>query len=208
MTRQELIELGLKQLPQISNLSEIKGKNGEELATDEAAVWKRVLNYRISKTYQPKTLLETHPGLNISTQFFKYASRQTAFFNYKNFEKGIKYNIIDIDPFGQPWDTIEAYYDEITLSDILMVSNGEAQAVVRNLKKAQRFPTNNYGKKTPKWVVDEYLPSLEEKLGKKVQFFYCFPTTVRVILSNLDMPISLWEQCPNWMWWLNNYKDF
>ena len=60
------LRIGLVNLPNL-DFPQVDGRNGEELATDEAAVWKRVLNYRIVKFLRPRTILETHKGLGIST---------------------------------------------------------------------------------------------------------------------------------------------
>jgi hypothetical protein len=88
-----------------------------------------------------------------------------------------------------------------------MITNGEALAVRRNLIKAQRFPTKFYGKKMPIWVTNELLPKLKEITQMEVQFFYAFPTSIRVILSNQSLPKSLWNGCPQWMWWLPKYVN-
>jgi hypothetical protein len=117
----------------------------------------------------------------------------------------VKFDIIDIDPFGQPWTALSEWLNQLHWNGILFITNGEAHAVRRNLKNAQRYPTTNYGRRMPYWVRFEYLPQLERLTGLKVRFFYAFPTSIRAILSRKKLPASLWDGCPNWMWWLAKY---
>jgi hypothetical protein len=203
--RQRLIDLGLQELPALHYPGD--GRNGEALDTDEAAVWKRVLDYRIASYLKPRRLLETHPGLGISTALYRCAAPRTEVVQV---ELPLVYNsgpfdLVDVDPFGAPWDTLEQVKPIISQTTIIQVSNGEAHAVRRNLKRGQKFPTKNTGRKMPIWVVDEYLPRLERLLGLRTQFFYAFPTTVRVILAQRKLPKFIWRGCPHWMWWLAKY---
>lgn len=198
--RRLLIEEGLAEL-EAQNLLTLEGKNGDALAHDEAAVWKRVLNFRIARFLQPRCVLETHPGLGISTWLYSKANSESCLLS-KDIGSGEPIDLVDIDPFGQPWDTIQTHLDSIMSSRCTMISNGEAFAVRRNLKRAQRYPTLNFGRRLPRWVIDELIPRLESITDKRCVFFYAFPTTVRVILSNEQFPPSTWAGCPQWMWWL------
>jgi hypothetical protein len=113
--------------------------------------------------------------------------------------------LIDIDPFGAPWDTIETLSGIISLADVVFVSNGEAYAVRRGLRRGQKYPSRYSGRDMPKWVTSEYLPRLERVTRLNIEFFYAFPTTVRVVLSRSRLPSALWVGCPQWMWWLERY---
>jgi len=202
--RKRDFDAGMAALPLI-NLPNVSGRNGEELATDEAAVWKRVLNFRIALYLNPKIIFETHPGLGISTEIYKSTCPKSIVLNKIKYSEDIYPDLIDIDPFGQPWDTVSFYIEAIIKSKIVMISNGEAQAVVRNLKKAQRYPTIYYGKQMPKWVLHEYIPRLESIIRIPCKFFYAFPTTIRTIHTMFDLPKWVFENCPQWMWWLSRY---
>jgi hypothetical protein len=182
----------------------VRGRNGEELATDEAAVWKRTLNYRIAAYLQPAGILETHPGLAISTAFYGEAAPGAALLRFGSDRNLAGVDLIDIDPFGQPWDTIATCTRQIRHARAVLVSNGEAYAVVRRWSRAQRFPSKYYGREMPRWVVSEYLPRLEKALGIPCQFFYVFPTTVRSIHSRVRLPRALFTGCPQWMRWLKS----
>jgi len=156
--RQQHFDAGIAALPKIT-LPEASGRNGEELATDEAAVWKRVLNFRLASFLSPTSVLETHPGLGISTAIYRHSCPKAVILDHNTYpHRGLSPQLIDIDPFGQPWDTIASYSDAIACSSTVMISNGEAQAVVRNWKRAQRYPSENYGKRMTSWVVHEYIP--------------------------------------------------
>lgn len=205
LNRKEVLALGLAALPKI-DLPIVHGRNGEELATDEAAVWKRVINYRVSQHLQPNIILETHKGPGISTSLYRHACPNTLLVDHYVPPNQLHHvELIDIDPFGQPWDTIAKYQHLLATCQALFVSNGEAYLVVRNLRKAQRYPTNNFGRRMPKWILEEYLPQLEKVLGVPCQFFYAFPTTVRSIHSKYELPSELFTGCPRWMWWLPKY---
>jgi hypothetical protein len=182
----------------------VRGRNGEELATDEAAVWKRTLNYRIAAHLQPAVILETHPGFAVSTAFYAAAAPRAALLRFGPDCNLNQIDLIDIDPFGQPWDTIAAHAAQVRRARAVLVSNGEAYAVVRRWGRAQRFPSKYYGREMPRWVVTEYLPRLEKTLGMPCRFFYVFPTTVRSIHSPLRLPRALFAGCPQWMRWLKS----
>jgi hypothetical protein len=203
--RKELLAEGLRQLPMLPSFYLGGGRNGEALDTDEAAVWKRVITYRLARYLQPRTVIETHPGLGLSTELYKHAWPKTVFFQPSAAPSSSVAAIVDVDPFGGPWDSLRETAPFIGDSTIVQVSNGEALAVRRNLRRGQRYPTLYYGRNLPAWVVFEYLPRLEALVGRPVRFFYAFPSTVRAVLSNRPLPQSLWAGCPRWMWWLSRY---
>jgi hypothetical protein len=201
--RERLRSAGLRELPKIPVAS--KGRNGEALAHDEAAVWKRVLNFRLAQWIKPSVILETHPGLGVSTRLYHLACKNVlASIDFRT-AKLQRPCIVDIDPFGAPWNTINELLPAIRSADVVLISNGEAQAVHRNLRKAQRYPTKNFGRLMPTWVLNEYLPRVERVTRMRVAFFYAFPTTIRVIVSKRKLPRMLWAGCPHWMWWLASY---
>lgn len=199
------MNLGLAELPDLPEFSK-RGSNGESLAFDEAGVWKRVLDYRIAKFYQPGFILETHAGLGIGTALYRQACPSAEIISLSDctqVPQNIDFDLIDIDPCGQPWLALE----HVRISDrtILMVTNGEAFAVMRGLKKSLRYPTEYKGKDIHKWVLHEYLPILEQITQLEVRFFYCFPTSIRVILAGFEMPEKLFAGCKQWMWWTEKY---
>jgi len=203
--RTTLLEMGLRELPALTFPS--SSRNGESLDTDEAAVWKRVLNYRLASYLRPNRLLETHPGVGISTILYRHASPKTRLVTLDDALRCRKclIDFIDIDPFGAPWQSLEEVSCLISRDTVVQISNGEAHSVRRNLKRGQKYPTQYAGRLLPKWVINEYLPQLQSFLGLDVQFFYAFPTTVRAILSKTSLPNYLWRDCPQWMWWLEKY---
>jgi hypothetical protein len=180
-------------------------RNGETLATDEASVWKRVLNYRLARILQPKSILETHPGLGISTKLYILASPRSKIHNLSDRCDSRSFDLVDVDPFGQPWDSLQSVLPHLSSRGVIMVTSGEIQAVVRRLTKAQRFKTPLFGKKTPEWVQDEHVPRLEYFCNAKAVFYYAFPTSVRVFLARRAIPDRVWKGCRRWMWWLNRY---
>jgi hypothetical protein len=204
-SRRKVLDAGLSALPKVEFPS-FQGRNGEELATDEAAVWKRVINYRVASYIQPRIVLETHRGYGISSVLYLHASPLATLLDHNVPLSEIPYaDIADIDPFGQPWDTISKYRRLLTTCQAVFVSNGEALLVIRNLRKAQRYPTDNFGTRIPHWVVNEYIPRLEATLNMPCRFFYVFPSTVRSIHSQTELPCQLFTDCPQWMWWLSKY---
>jgi hypothetical protein len=80
-SRKQLLQRGLDSLPRI-DYPQFAGRNGEELATDEASVWKRVINYRVARYLRPNTILETHKGFGISTAIFKYIRPTAELFDH------------------------------------------------------------------------------------------------------------------------------
>lgn len=190
----------------------IQGKNGETLAAyDEAEVWKRVLNYRLACHIQPQRIIETHGGLGISTALYRLACRDSEIISCSHFQSGLvnveSADFIDIDPFGQPYEALELAIQKIdrTKPSVLLISNGEMVSVVRRLKNTQYLKTEYFGKNAHRWVEEQYLPFLKDKTGLDVQFYYIFPTTVRVILSNFKIPESVFSGCKKYMWWIEKY---
>jgi hypothetical protein len=185
-----------------------KTANGEDLDWDEASLWKRVLNYRVAQYLGASTFLETHPGIGVTTALFRHACPTARFLSLEGDLCTVRPPmLIDIDPFGQPWEILHQCSRFIERADVLFVSNGEAQAVHRNLKRAQRYPTQYFGRRMPRWVLREYIPRLEAFTGCHCAFFYAFPTTVRVALARCELPTSLFSDCPQWMWWLSRYAE-
>lgn len=202
--RLQVWQRGMNALPDIKFPSGCM-KNGEALDTDEAAVWKRVLNYRVAQFLRPNSILETHPGFRVSTQLYRTAAKNARILTLNEpIHVPDQVDLVDIDPFGQPWDAIDQVRTRLSKRGVVMVTSGEVQAVVRRLARAQRFKTHLYGRQTPRWVTEEYLPLLENKFTAKTAFFYAFPTSVRVILSRRKLPSRLWAGCPQWMWWFNS----
>jgi hypothetical protein len=204
--RRKELNRGLAALP-LTKLSSQPGRNGEELATDEASVWKRVLNYRVAAFRRPDSILETHPGQFVSTAIYRSARPSAHIFDHLDMITESSLDLIDIDPFGQPWDTITRVLPFIANDTVVFVSNGEAHAVRRNLKRAQRYPTTYFGRNMPRWITTEYLPRLTEMIGLPCRFFYAFPTTVRSVHSRGLLPNGLFNGCPQWMWWLAKYAQ-
>ncbi|OPY24779.1 MAG: tRNA (guanine(26)-N(2))-dimethyltransferase [Methanobacterium sp. PtaU1.Bin097] len=221
--RETFYNNGLKNLPKtfLNMYLGLEGENGEVLSYDEAEVWKRILNYRIAKHLKPHTILETHAGKGVSTELYRLAlpstltakshSVKSKIISCRHWEKEIELipdnscDLIDIDPFGQPYKTLEAALPKLKDNGVLMVTNGEMMSVVRHLKNTQHLKTDYYGKTAWQWVIERYLPYLEKVTGLTVQFFYAFPTTVRTILSKQELPRKLFKGCKQWMWWLEKY---
>jgi hypothetical protein len=151
--------------------------------------------------------LETHPGQFVSTEIYRSARPSAHIFGHLDMITESSLDLIDIDPFGQPWDTITSVLAFIANDTVVLVSNGEAHAVRRNLKRAQRYPTPYSGRDMPRWVTTEYLPRLTELIGLPCRFFYAFPTTVRSVHSRGLLPDVLFNGCPQWMWWLAKYAQ-
>lgn len=205
-SREKERQRALAHLPRV-RVPSSAGRNGEELATDEAAVWKRVLNFRVARYLQPETIMETHPGFGIATRLYRHACSFARFYDQGKLPTGKTVTLLDIDPFGQPWDTLSQFSYLIGSKTTVCVTNGEAHAVIRNWRRAQRFPTRFCGREMPRWVTREYIPRLEKLLGLPCRFFYAFPTSVRSIHSRRCFPKSIFHPCPRWMWWLERYAN-
>src|SRR2546423_6745167 len=73
----QALDVARKVMPRVS-APFTRGRNGEELGTDEAALWKRTLNYRIAAYLRPARILETHPGLRVSSAFYRAATPEAV----------------------------------------------------------------------------------------------------------------------------------
>lgn len=189
-----------------------EGRSGEAIGVDEASVWKRVLNLRLARFLQPSRILETHGGLGVSTFFYRRAAPNAEIVSLSDFKmcrtlSGF-FDLIDIDPFGFPYDALDAALPLLAVQGVLLVSNGEAFAVGRNWQNVLYAPTTNVGRRLNRWVKDEYLPRLEALTGLTVRFFYAFPTTVRAVLSRRELPDELWRGCKQWKWYLERYEAY
>ena len=76
--------------------------------------------------------------------------------------------------------------------------------ICRNLKGAT-LASEWHGKDCWKWVEQTYIPYIEEALNTKIQFYYIFPSSVRCIFSNAELPKGLWKDCPKYMSWIAKY---
>lgn len=205
--RRDQWQRGLDALPALPNAF-LSGRNGEELATDEAAVWKRVLDYRIAAYTSPARILEMYAGLGISRALYEIAAPEAEVKSCSKWEDEVieeePFDFVDIDPFGAPWAAIERALSSgaISASSVVLVTNGEAMLVQRNIQQDLRWKTQYWGKQLGFWVVREYLPELEKLLKLPVRFFYAFPTSIRVVLSERTLPQRLFDGCAQWMWWL------
>ena len=176
-------------------------KNGEGLFTDEAESWKRVLNLKIAKELKECNIYETHPGKGINLLLLK-----THKINYNGVALK-NANWIDIDPYGFPYEFLNNIENLFSDELMLTITSGEIMSVVRNLKNT-KTPTHFFGKTAWKWVVNEYIPYIENFTGMQVRFFYAFPTSIRLIVSNLDLDYKkITEGCPKWMWWFSKYAQ-
>ena len=186
---------------------------GEGLAFDEAELYKRLLQYRISKYLKDKNgscnVLESHAGKSVGTSI--YLHNECDFVSCRKYERDIpilsdnSYDLIDIDPFGQPYEALELALPKLKDGGVLMVTNGEMMSVTRHMTKAQHLKTEYFGKTACRWVKEEYIPYMKDLTGLDCQFFYAFPTTVRIVLSNTFLPNKLFDGCPNWLWWFKKY---
>ena len=187
------------------------GESGEELAVDEACVWKRVLDYRLIKKFKPKNILETHAGLGVATDLYKLASPKSSIVSCKHFQTDIPKNMIfdyiDIDPFGQPYEALEhTLIKHSDVNTIWQITNGEIMQVSRNLKGV-KLKSEYTGKDCYKWAEEVYIPWMEEYLDLKCQYYYIFPTSVRAVFSNKKISRELFKGCPVYMGWITKYKD-
>ena len=109
VARSQELARALSLLPAL-NWPNHAGRNGEELATDEASVWKRVLNFRIASHLCAQRVFESHPGLGISSSLYRFANQAVQIYGPQLCqEDSCDIDLIDFDPFGQPWDCIEKY---------------------------------------------------------------------------------------------------
>lgn len=213
--RRKFYNYGLSQLPKefIKKFETITGKNGETLFYDEAEVWKRVLNYRISNYIKDAFILETHAGKGLSTYLYQYFSDSKKIISCQNWEIEINkfqkhsFDIIDIDPFGHPYKCIEKTIGLLKDDGILMISNSDILSVVRNLQNTLFLKSDYIGIRTPKWVKEVCIPYIESITNLECQFFYAFPTTLRLIMCKNKLPETIFSGCEKWMWWLKKYAN-
>lgn len=210
----DLYSIAARHLPSslLTSLHPENCANGEGCFHDIAEVWKRILQYRLAM-YLPdeEHVLETHAGYGVGRRIMLSANPRAEITSLDDYHQvlnlGGLYGLIDIDPFGQPWDVLDVVLPFLKPDGILCITNGEALAVWRNLKKQQRYPTYFFGKQMGRWVVEEYIPRLEAMTGLRCSWFYAYPSSVRVILSRHSLPSTLWHECPRWMWWLQKYNE-
>jgi hypothetical protein len=200
-----LLQIAIEELP-CQVLRTPEGRNGEGIFHDEAEIQKRIISYRLARCLQPHEIIESHPGLGLGSRIYTEAS-PTSIQTTINPTIPIsprKQILVDIDPFGSPWSTLDRHAGMIRAAQVVQITSGEIYAVVRNWKRAQRAPTENFGKLAPKWVEEEYIPNLERFLGMKCRYFYAFPTSVRVVMSNDRLPSYIWAGCLKWLSWFGN----
>lgn len=215
MTSKHLLKLYLMQLLQ-DNLPEeyIKsnvtkeGEPGEELLVDEASVWKRILDYRIIKYLKPQNILETHAGLGVASELYSIASPDSNIVSCKHFETDIPkdtvFDYIDIDPYGQPYTAIDYSLPQSNNDTVWSITNGEILQVSRNLRGV-KLKSQYKGKDSYKWVEEIYIPYMEKTLNSTCRFYYIFPTSVRAIFSNGELPKELFNKCPVYMSYISKY---
>lgn len=209
--RLKIILNGLEELPRdFIRLAAADGVQGELVTTDEAEVWKRVLNYRLGKHFQFDTILETHAGKGIGTKLMLMANENSKITSLSHFQSQMpadkSFDFIDIDPWGFPYEALDLALPLLKDDGVLAITSGESAAVTRNLPN-RRIETNHKGKDSWKYVEDDYIPFLEQRTGLKCQFFYAFPTSIRTILTNNKTPKSIFKDCPQYMWWYRTRKE-
>jgi hypothetical protein len=208
--RQADYDAGMRQLPpELRGYCVKAGRNGETLSFDEAEVWKRVLDYRIAHYLKPEVIVETHKGTGCGTLAFTLASPRSLIYSCTDFEKDLRHvpdgavaELIDIDPFGHPYAAIEASLRLLAPNGVMLITNGEMMQVVRGLKKGQHIPTDYRGRDAVRWVREQFIPEIARMTGLPMRFYYCFPTTVRLIMTHRLLSPSLFAGCPQLMAWL------
>ena len=210
LERRNTINKALTYLPKEFLEKEINGKNGESVTTDEAEVWKRVLNYRLIKYQQPHLILETHKGNGVGTFLALLACSTSEIISCTHFEtqipQDVLFDFIDIDPFGFPYKALNLCKHLLKKNGIMVITSGEILTITRNLGTAIT-PTKYKGKQSWQFVEKDYIPYIENQTKLKCQFFYAYPTSVRIVLSNRSLPKILFDDCPKWMWWLKRYAE-
>jgi hypothetical protein len=200
-----LAQLALTELP-IGQLSIGRQKNGEGIFHDEAEIQKRVISYRIAKQLQPETILESHSGIGVGSALYMRAAPKAKIKSLaETADTEFNGSLVDIDPFGQPWDVLLCYKNALRRASVIQVTSGEIYSVVRNWKRTFRFATRRVGRRAPEWVTAELVPRVEEITAMKCQFFYAFPTSARLILSSQRLPKSMWKGCGKWLWWFSKH---
>ena len=207
------IEAGLAQLPAdfVARWHQAEGA-AEGLRTSDGAVWKRVLNWRVARYLIGQrgraTVVETHPGIGVGSDLYRMAGMSIVSApRYQELKLTGDYDLIDVDPSGQCWDALDVVIPHLGPKTVLMVTNGEAFMVWRNWTRRQRYPTKHYGKRMGVWARDEFVPKLTELTGLPVRFFFVHPNIVRAVLAHDELPETLWEGCPRYMWWLKRYNE-
>jgi hypothetical protein len=208
--RVRIIREALSQLPREYVESEFEGKNGEILASDEAEAWKRVINYKLVKYKKPSTILETHTGAGYGKKLMLMAHPEAKITSLTHFQtqipKGQMFDFIDIDPFGFPYEALFLVNHMLKENGVLAITSGEVCSITRKLGNSF-LKTQYTGAQAWKFVEHDYIPYLEDYTKLKCQFFYAYPTSVRVILSNEKLPDFIFEGCPKWMWWFEKQKS-
>jgi hypothetical protein len=185
-------------------------ENGEGLFTDEAEVFKRVLQIRIAEYIKPKSVIETHAGKGIGTYIYKNNGHCNNIFScHSNFEKElldcqITGELIDVDPYGFCYNALEKTRMFWQEDSILTVSSGEIMSIVRGLKN-DVLKTKYKGREFIKWIPD-YVMHIESLTKMKCVFYYAFPSTIRLFLTNRLLPKDIFYDIPSLMWWLKKYK--
>jgi hypothetical protein len=224
--RERDYQAGLQVLPNSlrAELLKINGENGETLLIDEAESWKRALDWRIARYLKPQTILETHVGLRVGTRVFEDAAPQAKIYSCAKYEYDLArvpdgaVDLVDIDPSGRPDEALEMALRTFAKNAVLMITSGGMMEISRGwvlaapdgrlYKKDAAPPDARFytGRDAIKWVDEIYLPAIAKQTGMTVQFRYCFPTTVRVVLSRQPLPRKLFDGCPPLMWWLREPK--
>jgi hypothetical protein len=202
-----LAELALRELP-LKGMPIWRSKNGEGIFHDEAEIQKRIISFRIAKKIKPKTILESHPGIGVGSALYMRAAPRADLKRLSDsVEDDCNGALIDIDPFGRPWDILLHHRDSLRRASAVQVTSGEIYSVVRNWKRTFQFATRRVGAKAPQWVTTEFIPRVEDITLMKCQFFYAFPTSVRLILSPGRLPESIWNGCERWLWWFSKQGE-
>jgi hypothetical protein len=206
------VESVLAELPRdlVRELREISGDNGAQLATDEAAAWKRVLSYRIAKYLQPRRILETHAGLHVGTRVYKRAAHAEIIsldrFNAASTLPVASCDLVDVDPNGACWDALVYARRCLKSNGVLLVTNGEALMVSRRMLAHVKH-CEHAAEGVVTWAEQDCIPRLERETGLSAQFHYVFPTSLRVVLSNAELPRALFADCPVRMWYLARERN-
>lgn len=119
-----------------------------------------------------------------------------------------KFDYIDFDPFGSPGKQLK-YLNKIFDKGVVCITTGEILQISRNLRGAPEFAgrtgSNYIGRKARAWAEEVYIPYIESNFNLKCQAFYCYPTSVRLILSrDMKLDPSLFKG-KNYLGWFENY---
>jgi hypothetical protein len=185
-------------------------QHGEGIFLDETECWKRVLQQRLSNYYKPKTLIETHKGKGIGSFIYKKNNPilHSCEYDYESELKNINSfncDLIDIDPYGFCYDAIKNTKRFFYEKTILCVTSGEIMTVARNLKN-NKVKTGHYGKNTAEWI-PYFINEIEILTEMKCHFFYASEVIIRLFLSKIELEKSLFNDCPQYMGWLQKYNN-